>query len=335
MLVVAAPAHAASAGSWRVMAQLPRAAETDVLNDITAAGSNTVWAFENHAPLGTAGQTIAWKLSGGAWTKVPLPGTGAQVSAAGASSSSDVWAFRLTSNLRAEQAMHWNGSTWSLVSTLPEYGIADSIVLGPDNVWAFGEQHGAWHYNGRSWSRVPGGSGLVSGSALSPTSVWAGGGNVVAHWNGSSWTRTSLASLLPAKSNGPYIQAVYAASADNVYAITGGDPELTGGGPIYILHWNGKAWSRVASSAGTGNAGAVAGDGSGGIWLAAGPDEAPFGTTMDLLHYSNGQLAKTRLPASLGTAWVPALSRVPGSRDIVAGTQSVTGHAQSILEYEP
>jgi hypothetical protein len=335
MCAVAGPAHAASAGSWQLKAQLPAAAQTDVLDNITAAGPNTVWAFENPAPLGTAGKSVAWKLSGGAWTKVPLPGTGAQVTSVSASSASDVWAFRSTSNLRDEQALHWNGSGWTLVSTLPDYSIANSIVLSPDNVWAFGGQHGAWHYNGRSWSQVPGGSGLTSGSALSPTSIWAVGGNVVAHWNGASWTRTSLSSLLPAKSSGPYLAAVYAASASNVYAITGGDPELTGGGPIYILHWNGKTWSKAASSTGTGNASSLTGDGSGGIWLAAGPQEAPFGTTVALLHYSNGQLTKTSLPASLGVAWVPALSQVPGSKDIVAGTQSVTGHAQTILEYTP
>jgi hypothetical protein len=335
MFAVAGSADAASGGSWQVKAHLPAAAETDVLDNITAAGPNTVLAFEVPAPLGTAGKSIAWKLSGGAWTKVSLPGTGAQVTAVSASSAGDVWAFRSTSNLRDEQALHWNGSDWALVSTLPDYDIADAIVLSPDNVWAFGAQHGAWHYNGRSWSQVPGGTGLTSGSALSPTSIWAVGGNVVAHWNGTSWTRTSLTSLLPARSNGPYLANVYAASASNVYAITGGDPELTGGGPIYILHWNGKTWSRVASAPHTGNASAVTGDGSSGIWLAVGPEEAPYGVTEALLHYSNGQLTKTSLPASLGVAWVSALSQVPGSKDIVAGTQSVTGHAQTILQYTP
>lgn len=336
MVVAAGPAGAAGAGSggsWRVLAQLPAAARSGVLNQVTTAGPGSRWAFESPAPLGTTGRAVAWRLSGGAWQQEPLPGTGSQVTAVGASSATDVWAFRLTANLRDEQAFRWTGKSWSLTGTLPEGGIGDAIVFGPGNVWAFGEQHGAWHYNGRSWTRVPGGSGLTSGSALSATSIWAAGGNVVAHWSGSAWTRTSLARLLPAKSGDPYLAGIYAAAAGNVYAITGGDPELTGGGPIYLLHWNGRTWAKVAAIAHDGNASALTGDGGTGIWLAAGPAEAPFGVTVAILHYAGGRLAKTSLPGSIGQVWVGALSRVPGSKDIIAGTQAEVGAAQTLLKY--
>ncbi len=70
-------------------------------------------------------------------------------------------------------------------------------MLNPSDVWVFGQPFvpgnnlGAWHYNGHTWSRVAGGGGLEGGSALSPSNIWAFDGVDVAHWNGQAWSRTS------------------------------------------------------------------------------------------------------------------------------------------------
>ena len=117
-------------------------------------------------------------------------------------SSADVWAF--TGGGSSRRALHWNGHTWTVQRSFPGQ-IGGAIVISRSDVWVFGEPYfpgaglGAWHYNGRSWSRVASGHGLEGGSALPPNNIWAFGGSDIAHWNGSTWSRTSVAYLLPAK----------------------------------------------------------------------------------------------------------------------------------------
>jgi hypothetical protein len=237
------------------------------------------------------------------------------VTVARASSASDVWAFGLSG------AVHWNGSKW--VAAGSDAVISDAIVFGPADVWAFSNDGGISRYNGRSWSPLAGSSGLVSGNALSPTSVWAGGGSVVAHWNGRSWTRTSVAKLIP---DSAPVAVVYAASADSVYAITG---TTEPGQSSYLLHWNGRAWSRAATIPdGVFGPGDLTGDGSGGIWV----DSLSAG----IMHYSHGRLTTARLPIS-GIA-IKSLARIPGTADILAGGVVIHKNATTqaaVLEYTP
>src|SRR5581483_2930465 len=124
------------------------------------------------------------------------------------------------------------------------------------DVWVFGQpvfpgaSFGAWHYNGRGWSPVASGRGLEGGSGRSAHDVWAFEGTDVAHWNGSAWSRTSVARLLPAAQkthlNDPAVTGVFEQSPDSVYSTGNGNQE-DDGGPMVLLHWNGRTWSRVAS----------------------------------------------------------------------------------------
>jgi hypothetical protein len=173
--------------------------------------------------------------------------------------------------------------------------------------------------------------------ASSPSNVWVfaepfGQGARALHWNGTSWTRTSVARLLPAgKGTGAYnLAGVYAVSADNVYAIADSDPEL--GASSYILHWNGRVWSKVAYTGGdTEYPGAITGDGRGGIWLVAGFGEPA--TSSAVLHYSDGKLT-TSIPVGSGNTFVAGLSQIAGTPDIFAATEAGSD-SMTILEYTP
>ena len=92
------------------------------------------------------------------------------------------------------------------------------------------------------------GHGLGGGSGRSAHDVWSFGGTGVAHWNGSAWSRTSVARLLPAalKShlNDSAVTGVFEQSADSVYATGNGNDE-DDGGPMVLLHWNGRRPERA------------------------------------------------------------------------------------------
>jgi len=197
--------------------------------------------------------------------------------AVGASSSSDAWAVGFTKTVgaagRNPLAVHWNGSSWTIVPTPTLTGGAKSTLngvaaLSPNNAWAVGKGRNgaalAEHWNGTAWSVVPvptpagSASSQLSGiSALSPSNLWAVGSvttvvgttvqarTLVEHWNGSTWSivrsRNATSSNL--------LTGVAAVAANDVWAVgytitTDGtnQPDRT-----LIEHWNGTTWSVVAS----------------------------------------------------------------------------------------
>jgi hypothetical protein len=307
----------ATTPSWQITKQVSGGSFAE-FTAVIAIGRNGGWAFDGQ------GGATAWQRNGSSWTKVPFPSKSSEeVSAVAASSASNVWAFTGTVFGGSSRALHWNGSSWSVAGSLP-HGVGSAVVLSPSNVWAFGQpyqpsaQLGAWHYNGHGWSAVSGGKGLGGGSAASASSIWAYAGTSVAHWNGSSWTRTSVAGLLPAKvtNNYPQVTAVYAVSANNVYAVGAGNYG-DGGGPTVVLHYNGSRWSRVAS----GNYGTTAesgqpvcADGHGGLWI---PIPGADGEQSYLLHYSGGHL--TNVPFNATELDLLSISQVPGTTSVLAG----------------
>jgi hypothetical protein len=105
--------------------------------------------------------------------------------------------------------------------------------------------------------------------------------------------RDDVARLLPAKTktalDDPVLAGVYAASDTNVYVIGNGSTQ-DAGGPVVILHYDGHAWTKLASYA-MGNPFGITPDGAGGLWIPVG--WAGGGT---ILHYSRGAITATALP---------------------------------------
>jgi hypothetical protein len=130
-----------------------------------------------------------------------------------------------------DEALHWNGKSWSLVATPTPAGtlsgdfneLIDVACTSPDSCWADGEygnytvssemiENQALHWNGKKWSQadVPNPSGNALGAfnvleglaCTSAADCWATGSdgyqdhsaatlNQVLHWNGQEWTEVS------------------------------------------------------------------------------------------------------------------------------------------------
>jgi type IV secretory pathway VirB2 component (pilin) len=317
----AAPAPAAArpaAAGWHIVKQVhngPFGGFTAVI----AVGRTGGWAF-NQGPVPTA-----WRRSGSTWTQVPFPGQPNEVVvAAGAASPTNVWAF--TAGGAQSRALRWNGHTWTVQRSFAQQ-IGGAVVINSSDIWVFGQPYfpgtglGAWHYNGRTWSRVASGRGLQGGSALSANNIWAVDGSDIAHWNGSSWSRTSVSRLLPAKQalNGPLLTGIFAESAHSVYAIGNGGLQ-DDGGPLVILHWNGKQWSKVAEGNfgfGTQPLQQASPDGHGGLLL---PMPGVDGQKSYLLHYRPGHpLGEASLPGGPSGISIEAVALIPGSNGLLVG----------------
>ncbi len=289
---------------------------------VIAVGENGGWAF--NLGNGGAGAT-AWERHGTTWTQVRFPvQRGEEVVAAGASSPDNVWAFTATGSVQS-RALRWNGRTWTVQRTFPDQ-IGGAVVLSHNDVWVFGEPYlpgaglAAWHYNGRTWTRVAAGHGLEGGSGLSASNVWAFEGTDIAHWNGSTWSRTSVSHLLPAKQelNDPMITGIFAQSSHSVYAIANGELQDEGG-PIVILHWDGCQWTKVAQGNygfGDGALQQVSSDGHGGLWI---PMPGAGGQKSYLLHYSAGHLTPVSFPDAPYRATLGTVALIPGTTRILVG----------------
>ncbi len=262
----------------------------------TAASGTSAWAFESG---GAITKPRAYRLSGHAWSARAFPGqAGEQVFATSSSSPADVWAFTLTEH-STSRVLRYNGHSWKQVKTFGQL-VGTGLAISSNDVWVFGEpfkpELGTMHFNGHRWIKVGGGL-LLGASALSASSIWAYGPASVAHWNGSSWHRTSVTRLLPKGSQvcgAGFLSGIVALSAKNVYAVgAGGCPD--GQGPLVLLHFDGKSWQRVAIKTLHADPEAIVSDGSGGVWLPLVTGAPPSST---MYHFSRGTLTRVRLPVS-------------------------------------
>ncbi len=144
-----------------------------------------------------------------------IPAVSGRLYGTAATSASDVWAVGLDPG--GALIMHWNGTAWSSPS-LSDFGfLQDVAATSASNAWSVG---------GTDW--------------FSPATL-------IYHWDGSTWTRQAS----PNPGGGGFLNGVAAASASDAWAVglIGGGPGA-GTGPgdrTLIEHWDGTAWTQVAS----------------------------------------------------------------------------------------
>jgi hypothetical protein len=342
LAMVGATAASAAPG-WTVVPSVDPSAGENVLNGVAVRSSTDAWAVGNFTGPdadddGLNMLTEHW--NGSTWSQIPTPAVlhlDESLLAVGASSASDAWAVGFEKGVgaagRFPLAVHWNGSSWTIVPTPTQTGGSKSTLngvvdLGPTNAWAVGRSRSATalveHWNGTAWSIVPvptpagaATSQLAAISALSPSNIWAVGSVVnivgttvqnrtlVEHWNGSAWSivpsRNATASNL--------LTGVTAVAANNVWAVgytitTDGtnEPDRT-----LVEHWNGSAWSIVASPSPASN------DTLTGVAARSASDVWAVGTRQD--HSGAIPINRTLTEHWNGSAWSVVASPNVGSND--------------------
>jgi hypothetical protein len=183
------------------------------------------------------------------------------------------------------QAQHWNGRKWSLVSTpnpggTKPGGVNEAFALGcgaADNCWAAGTYGSTtsagknlneiMHWNGKKWTKTtvpnPDGTGagksnqLEAATCLTSANCWAVGNygsttigdgvgrNAALHWNGRKWRRVKTPNP-GGTANGEVNELLGVRCVSSANCWAVGVLEnLTTGVRDEILHWNGKKWSDV------------------------------------------------------------------------------------------
>ncbi|HUA03923.1 MAG TPA: hypothetical protein VMB27_08475 [Solirubrobacteraceae bacterium] len=271
--LVIAPA-AFAAGGWTSV-NVPSTGNNVSLLGASARTNSDAWAVGQQ--FVAAGQpqapAVAYHWNGTSWSLTPTPDLGeyGALDGVSASSATDAWAVGFTMIRRHDYGTlfeHWNGSAWSAASVDAITGFAARVTgvvdLTSTNAWAVGEGASGGlieHWTGSAWSTValPDPSFTpATGNAISADSandVWVVGSTInpateatvpeALHYNGLTWTVVAVPE--PSQASGT-LNAVTALSAGNAWAVgedTGAGSAI--GGSTLIEHWNGTAWSVVAS----------------------------------------------------------------------------------------
>src|SRR5580658_2673828 len=265
-------AVSASTG-WSVVT-VPQTGNNTMLTGASALNSTDAWAVgEQFAAAGQAPPPpVSYKWNGTGWSLVATPTLGVPSSLLSVSASrpTDAWAVGMSVLGKHDDGTlmeHWNGTAWSVNSSLVATGYVAELTgvvdLSPTNAWAVGQANSSLleHWNGTTWSQVtipdpdftPGTNDSISASSASD--IWVVGSTLntttgqsvpeALHFNGTAW---SVVAMPQAGTNASTIGAVTDISATDAWAV-GEDIGTTSavGGSTLIEHWNGAAWSIVPS----------------------------------------------------------------------------------------
>jgi hypothetical protein len=159
----------------------------------------------------------------------------------------------------------WTQEPANVLPAMVSGGLNDVTVVSPTLAWAVGTYvHGSAYGSliekwtgGSSWSVVGnGGPGveLEAVTSFGASDAWAVGQiaskgitlPLVTHWNGSTWTHTTL----PKVGRTDQLGAVSGSSASDIWAI--GAYRVGATGHVLLEHYNGTAWSVVSIPASQG-----------------------------------------------------------------------------------
>jgi len=200
---------------------------------------------------------------------------------------------------------HFDGNSWSSMSSGTTFHLLAVWGFAPDDVWAVGFnnqmplQRGIiLHYDGVSWSEIAHGQtdtyfrdvwGLATDDLFVVGGIEGfGTPGAILHFDGDDWTQQ-----LTVSDSQPHnqLRGVWGFAADDVYAVGSGQAPLAGSQGMQPLafHYDGDAWMRQAAMSGVFNS----------VW----------GTSTDNVYASGGPTGVSRFD---GQQWSPIATDVFG-----------------------
>jgi hypothetical protein len=335
-----AGATTASKTGWRVIRTI--GPDNTDLYVIAAVRDHPSWLGGGAASPSGNFYAAVYRMSSGPLHQTALSTQlGSEVNGLSATSRTNVWASVQGAPGRVDRLTSHGWHPYSFGIGTDDILLAPVVTTGPKNTWVLTEDFTAgiaygYRFDGSKWHRqkLPGAPdansivGYVTASASN--NIWTltsmGSQPASMRYNGSKWQIISFpAKLGPTAADlGP--QQILAVSPKDVWA-TFSPNRTTGVGTLVLLHWNGKKWSKITGKLPDASlTGAIASDGTGGVWLAAvnAADTVPL-----ILHYSHGKWSTFTVPKAKGKLiGIEQLALVPGTRSVL-GTAIIAGSGES------
>jgi hypothetical protein len=346
------PASAATSPAWRIVKTFGPA-EGVWSDNFAVSGAHDAWStWIACKPCSGNNQATLFYVehsAGTTWRKVRVPASlegAAEASVAiGASSYRNAWFFEpaIPSNAPHAHVLRWNGSRWHR-QAIPSWAMHPNLsgsydivpaVFGPRSVWVFSmgvdaftnPDHYVARYNGHSWTKLQMPAVPSQVSVLSEHDIWALGytvattakpsKSILMHWNGKRWSTLAVQSVHVPKNSVEFVLNPVALGPANVWIQRDIEKGSAGATTLYLLHWNGRHWARVALAAGISIVDFLTQDGHGGLWAAA---NGPKPSYSPRLYHLNGKWTRYRVPAVKGTTagTLTGISWIPGTRSVWA-----------------
>jgi hypothetical protein len=206
------------------------------VTDISTSDAYAIGECVSHA------SQIMEQWNGTAWSTVTLPdpdpsdpGLQQDLNGISADSASDAWAVGThlvplggTSTTFQPWSVHWNGTSWTVVS-MPYISSSNDTILtipravyaiSPTNVWAVGD-----------YGDLDG-----DGGTSTATVIW--------HYNGTAWSIVTSPAITGTE---PVLNAVTGTGTSQAWAVGYYTPSGATVEQTFSLAWNGTAWSVVSS----------------------------------------------------------------------------------------
>ena len=273
--------------------------EAGGLNGVAAAAGNNAWAV-GYAGNSTAPRILMLHWNGSAWSKVTsrqlkLIGAAGNLSAIAVVNARDAYAVGYTGSTTGTThtlLLHWNGSTWSTVtSPAPVSGGAlTAVTATTKGAWAVGYYATgpsaldywslAFRRSGATWSRVSSNANDLTFAGVATTSAgtsWAIGNRVamitggLAKWSGTGW---NWVHSFPVRGTYHSLNGIAAGPGGIAFAVgANGNVPVT---PALSMRWTGRAWVKAPVSAPAGSLlDAVTFAPGGTAWAAGSTGQAP------------------------------------------------------------
>jgi hypothetical protein len=237
-------------GQLWVVTATPNAGTVNVLNAVTAAGPEDVWAV-GRTSNGVEDLPLIERWDGIGWSLSPAPAIDGGAALYGvAAAGRTVWAVGASrsGDLGTEQALilRWDGRKWGAetLPALPGPSVLRAVTaVSPDDAWAIGAQGDrplALRFTGKRWRRipVPGRGSLVAIAPAPGDGAWAVGSSPL-RLDGTAWTKVGTA-----RRQGT-LQGIAAVSADEAWAV-GSSPAATSRvNRALVQRFTGTGWSIV------------------------------------------------------------------------------------------
>jgi hypothetical protein len=341
------------AGKWRQVT-VPEpggtaAGDNNNLNAVRCASAMDCWAVGDYQPLGSArlDQVLHW--NGTKWSVVSAPAPGGtaagdfnELNDVACTSAASCWAVGYygiemsgstgDSVVQLTQALHWNGTKWSLVPS-PNPGGHSKNHVNSLNAIRCGSARDCW---------AAGSDGLGSN---------ADHRNLMLHWNGASWTTVTVPSPGGTTKSGlSQIRSLSCTSPTSCWAAGSYGKELSAGHQKLlnqILRWTGRRWVKVTAPNPDGTGPKARNDilaisciTAGSCWAAGGTGaESGRPGLNQALHWNGAKWSVIRTPEPGGTGGDVAniLTSVrcatPGNCQAVGVVETSTGAEDQILHW--
>ena len=253
------------------------------LSAVTCLTAADCWVVGTHNEANNVGdtpQTLTGHWDGAQWTVIPSandPSTGmGLLEGVNCVGANDCWAVGYVGDYISTRVIveHWTGGPqWMLVSApnadVTQNRLYSVACISASDCWAVGDSNPlnngtSWkplieHWNGVSWTIAPSpttgkGDHLTAVMCLASDNCWAVGWtlsltanndrSLIEHWNGTTWAIVSSPNSSNTEDN--HLESVACISAGDCWAV--GQTEASGATDrTLIQHWDGSAWSVVAS----------------------------------------------------------------------------------------